>query len=74
MMTSRTVPNIYTIRLLHDLEECEQGIKYERRTPLTHGKALNDLGNTKASVWGPSSLIIEDASEAIARLAKLPVR
>jgi hypothetical protein len=54
-------------------KECERGIEYERRTPLTYGKARNDLGDTKASVWGPPSRVIEDAAEAIARLANLPI-
>lgn len=54
-------------------EEYEAIAAYQERTPLTRDKALSDLYHTKASVWGPTSLTIEDAANQIARLAKRPV-
>lgn len=53
-------------------DECEYISAYER-APLTSDKALSDLSHTKASVWRPTALTIEDAANQIARLAKRPV-
>lgn len=39
--------------------ECEEATAFETRTPLTHGKAIHDLANTKACVWGTPYLAIE---------------
>lgn len=72
--------------VLDDAWWCEKGVcwqlyyadvekerDYEERTPLTREKAWEDLMNTRAAVWGPSAITIEDAACAIARLAKAPV-
>jgi hypothetical protein len=55
------------------VREEDMFMKYEHRTPLTLNKAILDLSQTKASVWGYSYLKIDCAAEGIARLARLPV-
>jgi hypothetical protein len=54
-------------------EEDEQRMQYEHRTPLTLEKAISDLNQTEALVWGPHAINIERLAHQIAKLAKLPV-
>jgi len=56
----------------YDAEEDER-MRYEDRTPLTMHKAVLDLSQTGASVWGLPWIAIKNASEGLARLAKLAV-
>ena len=46
-------------------KECEEEAAYERRTPLTYNKAVGDLMATKACVWGPPSLAIDQSIEKL---------